>query len=392
MKILYFMNHVSQGGAALALYDLICELKKQNNDKINIVVITGELNELNRSLNRIGVENYFAPFKNFMSSSRSPKIFWRIILIIRYWINRYMAIRKLEKVIDFEKIDIIHSNLNRVDIGNYFSKKYKIPHVWHLREFGKGGFDLISVYKDSISHMLSNCTYTTFVSISNVVNENWSSLGIKDSRVINDGICPQMLKNISHKDNQKVSFIFVGGYTELKGQLVFLEGVSLLPVELRNKINIDFFGNGEKSYYNSLKAFIHKEHLENIVHLNDYNDQIYNLYANYDVGVNASRNEGFGRVTIEYMMAGLCPLVSNSGANPEIIDDNINGLLFVRDDKISLMKRLVWIIENRNKLNILANNARIKSLEMYTIQKHAQKVLCLYNEILNENLNCNTCL
>ena len=42
MKVLYFMNHVGQGGAALALYDLIVELK--NKTDIEIVVITGKKN------------------------------------------------------------------------------------------------------------------------------------------------------------------------------------------------------------------------------------------------------------------------------------------------------------------------------------------------------------
>ena len=40
MKVLYFMNHVDQGGAALALYDLIFEIKKQ--PQITPVVITGK--------------------------------------------------------------------------------------------------------------------------------------------------------------------------------------------------------------------------------------------------------------------------------------------------------------------------------------------------------------
>jgi len=41
LKILYFMNHVDQGGAALALYDLIKELK-DNYDDIVPIVVTGK--------------------------------------------------------------------------------------------------------------------------------------------------------------------------------------------------------------------------------------------------------------------------------------------------------------------------------------------------------------
>ena len=50
------MNHADQGGAALALYDLIIEIKK--NSEIVPVVITGKNNHLNQMLSDIGIENY----------------------------------------------------------------------------------------------------------------------------------------------------------------------------------------------------------------------------------------------------------------------------------------------------------------------------------------------
>lgn len=82
------MNHVGQGGAALALYDLIVELK--NKTDLEIVVITGKQNELNEMLTDIGIENYTSKFKNFMSSSKNPKFIWRILLRIRHDLSFYI--------------------------------------------------------------------------------------------------------------------------------------------------------------------------------------------------------------------------------------------------------------------------------------------------------------
>ena len=62
------MNHADQGGAALALYDLIAELKKSTD--IEAIVITGKNNNLNKMLSEIGIENYSLPFKNFASSQK----------------------------------------------------------------------------------------------------------------------------------------------------------------------------------------------------------------------------------------------------------------------------------------------------------------------------------
>ena len=42
----------------------------------------------------------------------------------------------------------------------------------------------------------------------------------------------------------------------------------------------------------------------------------------------SSPYEAFGRVTIEYMMAGLPVIGRNGGATPEIIKENETGMLY----------------------------------------------------------------
>ena len=82
------MNHVDQGGAALALYDLIKELK-DNYDDIVPIVVTGKKNGLNKMLEEIGVENYSAQYKNFMSSYKKPEWIYRVMLNVRYKMGQY---------------------------------------------------------------------------------------------------------------------------------------------------------------------------------------------------------------------------------------------------------------------------------------------------------------
>ena len=77
------MNHADQGGAALALYDLVKEIK-ENHKEVEPIVITGRKNKLNEMLDDLGVENYSAPFKNFISSYHSPAFIWKAIYYVRY--------------------------------------------------------------------------------------------------------------------------------------------------------------------------------------------------------------------------------------------------------------------------------------------------------------------
>lgn len=320
MKILYFMNHADQGGAVLALYDLLVELIKQK--EIEPIVITGKKNKFNEMLDELQIENYAVSFKNFISSYQEPKWLCNILLWIRYIIHKPGAIQKIQKIIDFQKIDLIHTNLDRIDIGAYFSKKYKIPHVWHIREHLDDDFEVTFIFKNYIKHMEKYPS--TYVAISKSVKNKWIKRGIPEHkiRLIYDGIREETFtKEKPSQKTEKIKIIFLGGYCLNKGQEFVIEAVSEMPKEIRNKIQIDFFGNGTQKYVSNLQQKINTLGIQDIVQLNQYDPAIYEKLKNYQIGMNCSKSEGFGRITVEYMLAGLCPIASNTGANPEIIEN-----------------------------------------------------------------------
>lgn len=57
--------------------------------------------------------------------------------------------------------------------------------------------------------------------------------------------------------------------------------------------------------------------IEFLGHRSDVNQ----LLQDAHIAVMASRCEAFGWVTVEYMMSGLAVIVSNTGANPEIVSE-----------------------------------------------------------------------
>jgi glycosyltransferase involved in cell wall biosynthesis len=379
------MNHVGRGGAALALYDLIRELKIKYND-IDLIVITGRKNELNQMLTNVGIPNHWAPFKNFMSSYRSPSLIWRFLLQIRYLLNKPIAINRIEKLIDFTSIDIIHSNLNRIDIGDFFSKKYNIPHIWHIREYEHHDFRLMPIfvyYNPLINNTEQQLKY---IAISKMVKSFWSARGIPEAKMelIYDGISVEpWITNKKNKSKNKLSFIFLGGYHINKGQEVFINALGLLPQDISNQVSFHFFGDGDKKYIRKLNLLIKKLSLCDCVKINDYQSNVYELLDNYHIGVNCSNAEGFGRITVEYMMAGLCPLVSNRGANLEIIQDSINGVVFNRDDLYDIKNKILFLFNNQHLIDIYSKKAKETAFNNYSMSKHAHHVYQLYEEMIN---------
>lgn len=385
MKILYFMNHVDQGGAALALYDLIKELK-DNYDDIVPIVVTGKKNGLNKMLEEIGVENYSAQYKNFMSSYKKPEWIYRVMLNVRYKMGQYCAIKRLEKIIDFSEIDIIHSNLNRIDIGAILAQKYKIPHIWHIREHCDGSvFKLTSVMRNPIRYMNSFNSYT--IMISNSVEKVWELKGLnnKKMRLIYDGVRTELYNIETKQDNRNLKMIFMGGYDKNKGQEDLIDALKTLPEDLKRLIQIDFFGNGSEKYIKYLKNKIYENGLEKVMKINSYQHDIWKHISDYDIGLNCSHGEGFGRVTVEYMMAGLCPIASDRGATPEIIENGITGIIYDSSSSEELKNSIIWALNNRKAIRKMGIDASEFAKKEFSMSKHAREIRELYYEVIKEN-------
>ena len=406
MKVLYFMNHADQGGAALALYDLVLELKKNYTDYYPIV-ITGKNNKLNQMFTEIGVENYNSMYKNFLSSYKEPYQIIRTALKVRYEIGKRKGIKQIEKIIDPSSIDIIHSNLDRIDIGALYAEKYKIPHIWHIREhgnihttantilsnsLGKTDFDLISVKPDPILYMnklaQKNNARNLFIAISESVKNEWIKKGIKENliQLVYDGIREELfiskeeLANHSKNDN-RLKVIFLGGYCEEKGQKELLDALNLLTENELCEMHIDFYGNGSRKYAEYLRNKANRLIENDIVEFHSYDPEICKKLSTFDVGINCSIEEGFGRVTVEYMMSNICPIVSDKGANPELVKNEKTGLIYKKGDIEDLKNKILFALSNRKTIKQMGILAHERAHANFSMKKHAETIYSIYKSM-----------
>lgn len=103
------------------------------------------------------------------------------------------------------------------------------------------------------------------------------------------------------------------------------------------------------------------------------------------IAVTASRCEAFGRVTVEYMMAGLAVIVSNTGANPEIIKDGETGLVYQYGKPEDLRDKIQWYMDHREDgLRTIALNGQIDACKRFTSDINAVNVYNLYKRILGK--------
>lgn len=376
MKVLYVLSRDDKFGAPRALLELVKTLK--NNHNITPVILTPVNNDINKICNEIGIENYSIMYGTAMK--RKGEFFRNIIRFFLYKYGNLFSIKKISKKINFNEIDLIHSNNSVIDFGYKLSKKYNKKHIWHFREFADLDFNYYPFDNKYISYMNDSNN----IAISNVIYNHWTNKKVKNITLVYDGIDVDDIKVKTKYKNSKIKFIFVGSLCETKGQLKFLNTFLKLDKDMLSNIEIHFFGGGEESYIKQIKKVISDNNLEKIVYLDGYASNIRDIIKNYDIGIINSKSEAFGRVTVEYMAAGLCVLASNTGANTEIINNKKTGLIFKYNDDTDMIKQITYIINHKNEIEKIGNNARKEVLSKYTKEINAKNVYKLYKSIVGD--------
>ncbi len=388
MKVLYITDPGIVGGATRSLVEMLSEMDTKN---VECAVCTSSYSDLNRELDSLGISNFASGHHACMDIPPQKKWkapFKKLIRGLEYHLSLNSVISCIENSIDLKSIDIIHTNSARNDIGCILSSKYNIPHLMHIREFGREDFGCIS-YRKNYEEFISKYT-TKFISISKAVAAAWIDRGIEKSKVviIYNGVDAESIAPVTYSHNwlsdKILKLVIVGGVCEAKGQLQIVEAIGMLPTEVRKNVKLDIIGWGDPVYIGKIKQMVLKYDLQEQINLLGPRDDVPKLLQNYHIGLMCSRAEGFGRVTAEYMHAGLCVLASSSGANPEIVDNHITGLLYKYGQIDDLMNKILFLYNNRDIIQKYGANGRIKAENMYTKEINADNIYKLYLSVLNK--------
>ncbi len=392
MKVLFISAGDYKYGAPKSMFELMVTLKKKYG--VEPVLLTKKKNGLNHKCDLLGIENYAFWSRDIMAGSayQNP-IFNMMKHCVKYFLYLWGGItqKNIEKVgIDFESIDIIHTNLNRNDIGAWISQKHKIPHVWHLRETIAGY--AIRLYKpNTIDYMNKNAAF--FIAISQVVYKAWIQMGLDKNKmcVVYNGLNTEeftMRNRADRNSTDKLKIVMTGHVQPTKGQDQLISALGRLTADEKRKLQVDIYGEAYPDYKKELTKNIHKMQLEDVVNFCGYCDHIPQKLAGYDIGIIASKEEAFGRVTVEYMLSGLLVIASDTGANTELIEDGKNGLIYPYKDIDGLTARLKLALEAPEMIDKLGKEARADATMKYSNARYVQEVYDLYREVLKEKNGC----
>lgn len=237
----------------------------------------------------------------------------------------------------------------------------------------------IAAYIDSYNLKYINKFITPSAALKKViVNAN---MGINANQIItiNNFLSNEELKT-TPKYTNKGYFLYVGRLSKEKGVNYLLEAMKDLPKD----INLKIVGTGAEE--DNLKKYAQKNNLDNIEFLGFKNrEDITDIYQNcISTILPCNWFEIFGMTNIESFINGKPVIASNIGGVPEIVENNINGLLF-KPGNVEELKNCILKYWNNPELTVQhGKNGYQKAITQYTEDKYYNKLIKIYEEVLNE--------
>jgi len=260
------------------------------------------------------------------------------------------------------------------------------PHVWFIHEFGKEDHGLTYDLGIRLSTKIIDCLSSCIAVNSEAVKQYYakyicrSPLYVVHYSVelpVDGGDRPRPLLR-----QPPFKLALVGRIQEGKGQLDAVRALSVLRTE-GITAELTLAGGADMNYLSSVKQLARMLRVEDSVRILEHLDNPAQVMANSDIVLLCSRCEAFGRVTVEALKLGVPVIGSDSGATPEIIRNDFNGVLYKTSDPVDLAAQIKRLIMNPAVAEHLASNARRWAKETFSSERYANEFMKVIQEALS---------
>ncbi|MGN0325436.1 MAG: glycosyltransferase family 4 protein [Lachnospiraceae bacterium] len=381
IKIVFITHYDNMYGANRAMYHLMVRLKKEYGEE-PVVIIPAE-GEMTRCLAEEGIRYYVHPVTQWQAVYSDPVRFFIKKMIRKRNISRELI--SLTELCKAEQPDCIYSNSSVIGTGAMLAEKLGCRHIWHIREFSKEHFHMRYFYPRKRVCRLYEQT-DCLVTISDALKKNYMKKYPKAKIVrIYDGVSIAAADRENFSGKRPIRFCYVGYLFPMKHQEQVLEACKLLNEAGFTNYELYLVGGGKEEYQRLLRTKIETEQLPQ-VKLTGYVDDVHTLLNTMDIGIIASEYEGFGLVTVEYMLHGMPVIGRNSGGTPEIILDAVTGYLY--DETEELYQAMKQLMQSPDQVRKMGDAGRKRAKECFTEEKNAQAVAELIREVQKGEITC----
>lgn len=378
--VLYINEASWIGGAEGALIDLVSGLDHLRHPP---AVVCPEEGDFPAALSLMGVPVSITPFYGL--KSRNP---------LRY----FETIRSLMRAASEHSAALIH--VNHQYFSNYgivLGKLARLPVLVHVRGVETDAFYSKFAYKIAQAD--------TVVCVSEAVKlrlidyalhympgERAAELAEK-SLVTYDGFCPaknhlsrlELREKYSLPIDAKVVGI-VGQVTREKGMEDFLAAAEIVH-NASSRARFMVVGQDpdrSRCYEKTMQAAVAARGLSDVFTFTGSLVNAAELLSGMDVSVLASHMDAFPRVVLESMDAGVPVVATRVGGVPEMISNELSGLLVRPRDPKALAEAILNVVRMPDGKRLHMTGEAKKSLDRFSIDSHVQQVQDIYSRMLSK--------
>lgn len=379
-KILFLITKSNWGGAQRYVFDLATNLPK---DRFDVSVALGGDGPLRQKLEAAEIDIY--PIKNLARDISLQKE-------VRSFIEIANVIRQMRP-------DVLHINSSKAGglgalIGRVLGVRRVIftAHGWAFNEDRPSWQKLILTFFHWVTVLLAH--HTIAVSQALKTQLNWPGAQARMTVVYNgrkeinfltrDDARHELTKIIPALDAH-TNDLWTGTIGELhpvKCHGVMIEAMAQLVAEghqLRHLI----IGTGELA--EKLTQRIQEKNLQEYIFLMGHIDEAARFLKALDIYVQPSRSEALAYTVIEAAQAGLPIVASRVGGIPEIITDQLEGVLVAPEDPDTLQKALAELIKAPERAHSLGVAAHKKS-NVFLIDRVVMQTIAVYAGVNSSTL------
>lgn len=338
-KILFISHEGSKTGAPLFLLKLLRYLKVER-PEYRIAIFFSKRGEIVEQLVREGFEVCVSEKRGNLNS-RVSKILNRFIHYLRYL-----------KILYSFRPDLVYSNTIVNFSETVLAGIVRIPVIMHMHE-GKN-FSYACRYRLRISCLFAN----RIIVGSHYVNSVLNCLAGRHGAVVYNGVdFPTEIpakKKISHFP---LKIGVLGTIEPNKGQFIAIKAMHLL-VRRGLSVKLEIAGKlTDVGYYTQLRNYLREKSLEDVIDFVGIVPDTELFLKSLDILLVPSFDEAFPTVILEAFSTRTLIIASAVGGIPEMIENNVNGLLFKAGDSMMLTEIIENIVDEEDFVEMVSLSA-----------------------------------
>lgn len=366
MRFLSIVHSSILGGANVSLIILLEGLKNKGWQPHIVVPQEGYLTE---KLKELKIPYFIVPHSLSVwpqcNNMRQRFIF--PLIFFRFLYGQWKAKRKIKQIVEKNNIELIHTNVSVSNLGYLIAKELKLPHVWHIREYGDKDFNFN--FFPSKRTLINRLNAGHAISITKDLKNNYGNSYLTEV-IYNPFLISNVPVNFNIRENK---FIYVGAVADGKGVEEIIDSFYKFS-QCNREYTLEIIGSAPINYQQYLSEKIRKYNITHRIFFMGEKRNIHEEMQRSKAIIIASRCEGFGRIMPEAMINKCLVIAKNTGGLKEQFDNGrtvtgkeIGFRYNTTEELVEQMKAIARIGETEYKE--IAERAYHPVKELYNAEK-----------------------